>query len=100
MKDESMKEALKRMAELSCLALSAEESAILEKDLEEILAFARELPMNLAVEGLCEEPRVALSELRSDAKEACFSRELLLSQAPAKDESYVIVPVMGKESEQ
>jgi aspartyl/glutamyl-tRNA(Asn/Gln) amidotransferase C subunit len=100
MKAESMKEALKRMAELSCLALSAEEFALLEKDLEEILAFARGLPMTSAVEDSCEALSVALSALRSDEKEACFPRELLLTQAPAKDESYVIVPVMGKESGQ
>ena len=97
MKAESMKEALEKMAELSCLALSAEEFALLEKDLGEILAFARGLSMTLAGEDFCEDSSVALSELRSDEKEVCFSHELLLTQAPAKDESYIVVPVMGKE---
>ncbi len=88
---------LEKIAELACLTLTPEERKRLEKDMEEILAFANDLP-DLAEEQDLTDAAVDVCLLRTDAPADCFPRETLLAAAHGRTEEYITVPRVLQES--
>lgn len=82
---------IEKIAALACLSFSEEERQALEREMEEILSFARSLPDWRAEEdGSAEE--VNVRALRGDTVAPSLSRESLLAAAPARTERYITVP--------
>jgi aspartyl-tRNA(Asn)/glutamyl-tRNA(Gln) amidotransferase subunit C len=81
------------LEELSCLTLSDEEKTRLTGDLQDILhGMARLNELN--TEGVPERshPFDDVNDFRSDEVRASFARELILENAPQKNEEMFVVP--------
>ena len=85
--------AVKQVAELAKLALTPEEEISMGAELDTILAFARQL-QQADTTGVPMTAHVIPTEnvLRDDVPAPSFDRELLLRNAPTREEACVTVP--------
>ena len=81
------------LEELSCLALSVEEKQRISDDLKEILEYMERLG-GLDTEGVPERshPFDNANAFREDLAGESFNRELILKNAPDRDNSMFIAP--------
>ena len=81
------------LADLSCLTLSDEEKQRLPLDLNKILAYMERLG-ELDTEGVPERshPFDNVNAFREDEAVASFDRELILKNAPVRDETMFLAP--------
>jgi len=81
------------LEDLSCLTLSGDEKACLAKDLEKILNGMARLG-ELDTNGVPERshPFDNVNAFRSDEAQASFDRELILKNAPCRNEEMFIAP--------
>ena len=81
------------LEDLSCLTLSAEEKRRLTGDLRDILTGMEKLSA-LDTSGAAERshPFDAVNAFREDRAEASFPRELILKNAPARNETMFLAP--------
>ena len=87
------------LEELSCLTLSENEKQRLKGDLSDILGGMARL-RELNTEGVPERshPFDHVNAFRGDAVQASFERELILRNAPERDETFFIAPkTVGEE---
>lgn len=84
---------VRRIAELSKLALTPEEEIRLSKEMAGILEFARQL-QQLDVEGVPPTQHVLdlTNVLRTDESCPSLPQEDILSAAPAREDVYIAVP--------
>ena len=81
------------LEDLSCLVFSEEEKQRLTGDLNNILGLMAKLG-ELDTEGIPESshPFDNVNNFRNDEVQASFSRELILSNAPEKNDGMFVVP--------
>jgi len=86
-------ELIEYLEDLSCLTLSGGEKSRLAKDLKDILSGMERLG-ELSTEGVPERshPFDNVNAFRGDFAQASFSRELILKNAPDKDDEMLIAP--------
>ena len=81
------------LEDVSCLALSDDEKGRLKGDLEKILGYMAQLG-GLDTEGVPERslPFNNVNAFRDDEVSASFDRELILKNAPVKNDAMIIAP--------
>ena len=83
---------IQKLAELSSLTLSKEETAMISKNLNAVLE-SMEILQSLPVsEKNCEESCLELADLRTDETASPLPREIILKNAPQTDGSYFVIP--------
>jgi len=81
------------LEDLSCLALSADEKNRLTGDLREILDYMAQLG-ELNTDGVIERshPFDNVNVFRDDGARPSFTRELILKNAPSRNDEFIIAP--------
>ena len=81
------------LEDLSCLALSEQEKNRLAGDLQEILGYMARLG-ELDTDGVTERshPFDNVNAFRDDQEGSSFNRELILKNAPARNDEFFIAP--------
>ena len=81
------------LEDVSCLALSDDEKSRLKGDLEKIIGYMAKLG-ELDTEGVPERslPFNNVNAFREDTVVASFDRELILKNAPVKNDEMIIAP--------
>jgi aspartyl/glutamyl-tRNA(Asn/Gln) amidotransferase C subunit len=84
---------LEYLEDLSCLTLSDDEKLRLKKDLQEILDYMARLGA-LNTDGVVERshPFDVTNAFRDDIVHPSFDRELILQNAPVRNEEFFIAP--------
>jgi aspartyl/glutamyl-tRNA(Asn/Gln) amidotransferase C subunit len=84
---------LEYLEDLSCLTLSDDEKIRLKKDLQEILDYMARLG-ELNTDGVVERshPFDDVNAFRNDEARPSFERELILKNAPVRNDEFFIAP--------
>jgi len=81
------------LEDLSCLALSADEKGCMEVELQTVLDSMAEFG-NLNTDGIaeCSNPLDRTNVFRDDEAHPSFDRELILKNAPNRNDTMIIAP--------